>query len=124
MNDKITRFEDLICWQKSRELVNLVFEICDDEKLKRDFSMQDQIKRASISTMNNIAEGFGRYHTKEFIRFLDYSSASAMEVRSMLYILLDRNYIDKAKFEIIYELCVALSKLTLGMIRHLNSKLT
>jgi four helix bundle protein len=87
---KIDRFEDLDCWKKSRELVNLIFDICENQMKNKDFSTQDQIKRAALSTMNNIAEGFGRYSNKEFIRFLEYSASSSMEIRSMLYILSDR----------------------------------
>lgn len=122
MTDKITKFEDLICWQKSRELVNLVFEICESGRLNKDYSTQHQIKRAAVSIMNNIAEGFGRHSEKEFLRFLEYSSASSMEVRSMLYILLDRQYIDEYKFKMMYDLSINQSNLTLGLIRYLNKR--
>lgn len=120
---KVDRFEDLDCWKKSRELVNVIFDICENQMKNKDFSTQDQIKRAAISTMNNIAEGFGRYSNKEFIRFLEYSSASSMEVRSMLYILSDRKYIDEIEFEKCYQLSIEHTNITLGLIRYLKTKL-
>ncbi|MBJ7427787.1 MAG: four helix bundle protein, partial [Bacteroidia bacterium] len=120
---KIDRFEDLDCWKKSRELVNLIFDICENQMKNKDFSTQDQIKRAALSTMNNIAEGFGRYSNKEFIRFLEYSAASSMEIRSMLYILSDRKYIDEIEFEKCYQLTNDLTNTTLGLIRYLKTKI-
>lgn len=120
---KVDRFEDLDCWKKSRELVNVIFDICEIQMKNKDFSTQDQIKRAAISTMNNIAEGFGRYSNKEFIRFLEYSAASSMEVRSMLYILSDRKYIDEFEFEKCYQLSIEHTNITLGLIRYLKTKL-
>lgn len=120
---KVDRFEDLDCWKKSRELVNVIFDICENQMKNKDFSTQDQIKRAAISTMNNIAEGFGRYSNKEFIRFLEYSAASSMEVRSMLYVLIDRKYIDEIAFEKCYQLTIDHTNITLGLIRYLKTKL-
>ncbi len=120
---KIDRFEDLDCWKKSRELVNLIFDICENQMKNKDFSTQDQIKRAALSTMNNIAEGFGRYSNKEFIRFLEYSAASSMEIRSMLYILSDRKYIDENEFEKCYKITNDLTNITLGLIRYLKTKI-
>jgi four helix bundle protein len=73
--------------------------------------------------MNNIAEGFGRYSNKEFIRFLEYSAASSMEIRSMLYILSDRKYIDEIEFEKCYQLSIEHTNITLGLIRYLKTKL-
>lgn len=120
---KIDRFEDLDCWKKSRELVNLIFDVCENQMRNKDFSTQDQIKRAALSTMNNIAEGFGRFSNKEFIRFLEYSAASSMEIRSMLYILSDRKYIDEIEFEKCYKLTNDLTNMTLGLIRYLKTKI-
>ncbi len=120
---KVDRFEDLDCWKKSRELVNVIFDIWENQMKNKYFSTQDQIKRAAISTMNNIAEGFGRYSNKEFIRFLEYSAASSMEVRSMLYVLIDRKYIDEIAFEKCYQLAIDHTNITLGLIRYLKTKL-
>jgi len=120
---KVDRFEDLDCWKKSRELVNVIFDICEKQMKNKDFSTQDQIKRAAISTMNNIAEGFDRYSNKEFIRFLEFSAASSMEVRSTLYILSDRKYIDEIEFEKCYQLTNDHTNITLGLIRYLKTKI-
>ena len=79
---KITRFEDLICWQKARELVNNNYTITELGPLSKDFGLKGQLRRASVSAMTNITKEFSRLHRKEFIRFLDISQSSAMEVRS------------------------------------------
>jgi four helix bundle protein len=120
---KVDCFEDLDCWKKSRELVNVIFDICENQMKNKDFSTQDQIKRAAISNMNIIAEGFGRYSNKEVIRFLEFSAASSMEVRSMLYILSDRKYIDEIAFEKCYQLTNDHTNITLGLIRYLKTKI-
>ncbi len=92
---KIEKFEDLECWKTSRELVKEIYAICLLGTLSKDFGTQDQIKRASISVMNNISEGFGRYSRKEFIRFLDFSQSSALEVKSMLSAISDVHNFDE-----------------------------
>lgn len=91
----IEKFEDLKCWIASRELANMVYNACSTGKLSRDFGTSDQFRRAALSVMNNIAEGFGRTSRKEFIRFLDIAQSSSLEVKSMTYILDDMNYLDK-----------------------------
>ena len=68
---KIEKFEDLDCWKAARELVNLVYDLCEKRELSKDFYTVRQIKKASISVMNNIAEGFARFNDKEFINFLN-----------------------------------------------------
>lgn len=123
MTRKVEKFEDLTCWQKARELANEIFTICEFETLNKDFITQRQLKGAALSTMNNIAEGFGRKGDKDFIKFLNYSSASAMEVRSMLYILMDRGYIDQNSFSKAYKLTIDHNNLTIGLIRYLNNKI-
>jgi four helix bundle protein len=90
---KIEKFEDLDCWKAARELVKLVYNACEAGKLLKDLETRGQIKRAALSSMNNIAEGFGRKSNKEFIRFLDISQASAMEVKSITYALEDCGYL-------------------------------
>lgn len=112
----INTFEDIISWQKSRELVNIVYDVflnC------RDFSFKDQIYRASISVMNNIAEGFERRSNKDFRRFLFISKGSCAEVRSMIYIATDRKYISSENSTKIYNLCNEISKLESALIKTL-----
>ena len=123
MAGKVERFEELKCWQKARELVAAVYNLCNQNtELARDFVTQKQLKAAALSTMNNIAEGFGRYSNKDFLKFLDYSSSSGMEVRSMLYALLDQKYISEKTFEEIYQLTVDHCNLTIGLIKYVSSK--
>ncbi len=116
----ITRFEELECWKQARILVNIVFDLCEKEPLSKDFGTKDQIRRASISVMNNVAEGFGRHSRKQFLLFLDYSTASCMEVRSMSYVLVDRKYITHDEFEKLYNQTIACTNLNIGLIKKLE----
>ena len=119
---KIENFEDLKCWQASRELVKLVYYACENGKLAKHFDTKSQLRRAALSTMNNIAEGFGRGSDKEFIRFLEMSQSSAMEVKSMTYILMDLAYLDEQSVTLISEKAEETKSITLGLIRYLRSK--
>ncbi|GBD90297.1 hypothetical protein BMS3Abin04_01014 [bacterium BMS3Abin04] len=113
---KIKRFEDIIAWQKARELNINVFSIFAQHK---NYGFRDQILRASLSIMNNIAEGFERQTNKEFIQFLYISKGSAAEVRSMLYLAKDFNYISENKFNELYDRVVEITKLISGFIKSL-----
>jgi four helix bundle protein len=93
----IKKFEDLICWQKARELANFIFEITDKPSFK-DFDLKRQIRRAAISPMSNIAEGFDRGTQAEFVDALFIAKGECGEVRSQLYISYDRKYIDISTF--------------------------
>jgi four helix bundle protein len=119
---KVTQFEDLKCWQLSRELVRLVYRACEEGKLAKDFETRDQIKSAALSTMNNIAEGFGRYSNKEFIRFLDFSQSSAIEVKSITYALEDMQYLSQDKIIQMREKAEETKNYTLAFIRYLKNK--
>ena len=119
---KVTKFEDLKCWQLARELVRLVYEACEVGKLSKDFETRGQIKRAALSTMNNIAEGFGRFSTKDFIRFLDISQSSSTEVKSITYALEDMDYISKTKITLIREKAEETKNSTLAFIRYLRKR--
>lgn len=119
---KIEKFEDLDCWKAARELVNLVYDLCEKDKLSKDWDTVRQIKRASLSSMNNIAEGFARFSDKEFVRFLDIAQASSVEVRSMSYVLLDRNYISEIEFRQLQESATKTGNLASGLIRHIVKK--
>lgn len=117
---KIEKFEDLICWEKSRIVVKDVYEITSKDLFSKDFGLRDQIRRASVSTMLNIAEGFGRKSHKEFKHFLFISHGSIAEVQSALYIGLDMNYITEDTFEDLYNKCTEISKIISGLIKSLN----
>lgn len=99
----IDRFQDLKCWQKARELENLVFQQTLFGVLSKDYGLKDQINRATGSVMDNIAEGFGRGGNKEFIHFLIISRASAYEVQSQLHRAKDRNYLDSTQFNTLFD---------------------
>ena len=119
---KVERFEDLDCWKAGRELVNLVFDLCEKPGLAKDFDTKSQLKRAEVSTMNNVAEGFGRYSATEFVRFLNIAQSSALEVRSMAYILIDRKYITEEEFAVLDEKTNKVINLNNGFIRYLITK--
>ena len=87
------RFEELPCWKKSRELCKVIFDLINQGKFSKDFSLRNQIWSAAGSVMDNIAEGFDDGSTREFIRFLGYSQRSCSEVQSQLYRALDCKYI-------------------------------
>lgn len=113
----IDKFEDIIAWQKAGKLsydIYLQFRIC------RDFGFKSQIERASVSIMNNIAEGFERRTNKEFKNFLYISKGSCGEVRSMLYLALRLKYINQKEFNYYYELSIEISKLLSGLIKSLK----
>ena len=102
---KIENYEDLRCWKKARKLVNNIYDLVEKPENKNEYELVDQLKRASISVMTNISEGFSRYHKKDFIRFLDYAQSSAQEVKSLLYIVFDRDIIESKKIEEIQNDC-------------------
>jgi len=117
----VRRFEDLDAWGVGRELTNLVYGYCRQPVFQKDYGFRDQIQRASISIMNNVAEGFERGSNKDFVKFLFIARGSAGEVRSMLYIALDQGFIDKKQFSQAYELCVSASRLCWGLIKYLKT---
>jgi four helix bundle protein len=112
----VRRFEDLECWKKARLLAAEIYTITNKDPFKRDFSLRDQILRASGSVMDNIAEGFERGGNKEFVQFLFYSRASCAEVRSQLYRAFDREYLSKDFFDKLYGLCEEVAKIINGLI--------
>jgi len=100
----IKRFEDIISWQKARELNKLIGDITDLGKFKRSYKLIDQIESSSGSIMDNIAKGFERGGNKEFIQFLYISKGSCGEFRSQLYRALDRHYLTQVEFDLLYNL--------------------
>ncbi len=99
----ITKFEDLIAWQEARTLVKMVYKLTSEGSFSKDFGMRDQIQRASVSAMTNIAEGFDCESTAEFARFLGFARRSAVEVQSLLYAALDVDHIKQEVFKSHYE---------------------
>lgn len=114
----IGRFEDILAWQKAKILTIKIYLILKDNK---DYSFKDQLQRAAISIMNNIAEGFERKSDKEFKYFLFIAKGSCGEVRSMLYIANELNYIPKEKNRELYLSVLEISRLLSGFIKKLNN---
>ena len=111
---KIVKFEDILAWQKAKELTDDCYKYF---RTIRDFCFRDQILRAVISIMNNIAEGFERKGNKEFKQFLFIAKGSSGEVRSMLYIAKSQKYITEKEFDELYEQCVLISRIISGFIK-------
>ena len=119
---QIGRFEDIQAWQKARELANEIYNVTNEGQYSKDFALKDQTRRAAISIMLNIAEGFARQSNKEFKQFLYIAHGSAAEVQSALYIARDLNYIDSHQFETLYAHIDELSKMIAGFIKYLVGK--
>ncbi len=113
---KIERFEEILSWQKAKELCLIIYSEFKD---CRDFGFRDQIQRASVSIINNIAEGFERRGNKEFKKYLFIAKGSCGEVRSMLYLSNDLNYISTEKQNYLLKLSLEISKLLSGLIKTL-----
>lgn len=120
----IKRFEDLHCWKSARELVNLVYEVTNKSPFNRDYGLRDQIRRAVVSVMSNIAEGFSAGSDAEFIRFLSFSRRSVSEVQSQSYIALDQNYITQDTFDQIYAKANETERQVNALISYLNKSKT
>ncbi|MEW6126239.1 MAG: four helix bundle protein [Acidobacteriota bacterium] len=97
--NRIEQFEDFIAWQKARALTSFIYKVTEEGKFARDYGLKDQIRRASVSIMSNIAEGFERGKATEFHQFLSIAKASCAEFRSQLYVALDAGYLEKPAFD-------------------------
>ena len=117
---KIRRFEDIEAWKRARELTRKIYEITSKGAFAKDYSLRDQIRRASVSIMLNIAEGFARKTDKEFARFLVQAHGSAAEVQSALYVALDQNYSTQTEFDSLYTFIEQLSKMIMKFTLYLT----
>lgn len=113
-------FEEIEAWKKSRELVRAIYQATSLGAFSKDYGLRDQIRRASVSIMSNIAEGFEREGTREFVQFLSIAKASAGEVRSQLYVALDQGYIGQMQFEELSSKASEVSKMISGLITYLK----
>lgn len=100
----ISKFEEIEAWKTARQLTNLIYELSRQENFARDYGLKDQIRRAAVSVMSNIAEGFESLTQAQFIRYLGLAKASAGETRSQLYVALDQSYISKNQFDQSFDL--------------------
>jgi len=113
---KFTRFEDILAWQKAKQLAVLTYK---EFEPSRDYGFKDQIQRASVSVMNNIAEGYERKSNKEFKYFLFVAKGSCGEVRSMMLLALELNKVGKEKCNEIISISEEISKMLSGLIKTL-----
>ena len=115
MSDKISRFEDVIAWQKARVLTARTYQVTGQGRFDRDFGLKDQIRRAAVSIMSNIAEGFERGKPSEFHQFLSVAKGSCAELRSQLYIASDAGYLDREVFNELMTLAVEVGRIVGGL---------
>jgi four helix bundle protein len=115
----IQKFEDIDAWQKARVLTREVYAVTADGAFAKDFGLRDQIRRAAVSVMSNIAEGFDRGGVREFVQFLFIAKGSAAEVQAQLYVALDANHINEEQFKSLYALAQSTGNMIGGLIRYL-----
>ena len=113
-------FEEIEAWQKARELTRRMYEVSDHGVFARDFGLRDQMRRACVSILSNIAEGFERSGTGEFVQFLSVAKGSAGEVRAQLYVALDRKYIDESAFRELNQMAAQVSRMISGLMAYLK----
>lgn len=118
----IRRFEDIQAWQKARELVQEIYKISSVGRFGKDYGLRDQIQRAGVSAMSNIAEGFARKSRKDFSHFLSFARASAVEVQSLLYVALDVKGMDRSQFDMLYQKSEEVISMTTRLMAYLNKK--
>ena len=117
----ITRFEEIESWKTARELTNKIYALGNQAGFNKDFGLRDQIRRASVSVMSNIAEGFESRTDVQFINYLGTARASAGEVRAQLYVVLDQKCITEEQFKESYELAEKSARQIAKFIAYLES---
>ena len=117
----IQTFEDIEAWQQARELTRKIYMISNQGAFSKDFGLRDQMRRASVSIMSNIAEGFERGGTGEFMQFLSTAKGSAGEIRAQLYVAVDQSYIDNHTFEELLVLTQRISRMISGLMSYLRT---
>ncbi len=113
-------FEEIGAWQKARELTREIYAISRRGFFAKDFGLRDQIRRASVSVMSNIAEGFERGGTPEFMQFLSIAKGSVGEVRSQLYVAFDQSYLNKEEFDRVFALTLETGRMISGLMTYLR----
>ena len=117
---KITKFEDIESWKRARRFTNEIYKITGAGKFARDFGLRDQIRRAAVSVLSNIAEGFERGGDNEFLQFLSIAKASCGEARAQLYVALDQGYISAKDFDALSNSANEVSQLIAGLMKYLR----
>ena len=122
MADRIESFEQLDAWKTARELVQSIYSIFRREPASRDFGLKDQVQRAAVSAMTNVAEGFERIHAAEKLQFYNIARASCGEVRSLSYVMFDAGYITNSEHESMLERVAQTGRLISGLIRSTRAR--
>ena len=122
MADRIANFEQLEAWRTARELVRFVYSVFRRKPAAADFGLRDQVQRAAVSAMTNIAEGFERVHPGEKLQFYNIARASCGEVRSLSYVMLDASYISTQEYETLLSLVTQSGRLITGLIRSTRAR--
>lgn len=117
----ITRFEDIEAWKTSRELCCLVYSLSGKSSFSKDFGLREQIRRAAVSAMSNIAEGFESHSQAQFVRYLGLAKGSAGEVRSQAYMALDLQYVTQDEFNTLFNLADKTSRQLARFIGYLEN---
>ena len=118
---QVKNFEDLEIWKDARLLTKATYQLTKDARFAKDFALRDQIRRAAVSILSNIAEGFERGGNQEFIQFLYVAKGSCGEVRSQLYVAMDQGYVDPKLVDDLLTSLKRLSIMTKHLIDHLKS---
>ncbi|HEX5725671.1 MAG TPA: four helix bundle protein [Longimicrobiaceae bacterium] len=118
----VTRFEELAAWQRSRDLALGIYRVTANERFARDFGLRDQIRRAAVSVMSNVAEGFERYSRREFKQFISIARGSVAEVRSQLLLARDLKYLSDSDFTVMHALAFDISRMLAALHTSLGSR--
>ena len=118
---KIARFEDLEAWQLARQLTAKVYKATLTGKFAKDYGLRVQIQRATVSIVSNIAEGFDRKSSKQFLQFLDIASGSASEVKAQLYVALDLEYLTNEQFQDMFTDAVRVGQMLTKLMQYLRT---
>lgn len=117
----VARFEELLVWQKAKQLCVAVYRVTGQGAFARDFGLRDQIQRAAVSVMSNIAEGFERNSRAEFARFLSIARGSAGEVRSQVYLAHELGYINERDSGVLLASCTEITRMLISLRKSLGS---
>ena len=118
---RIQDFEDLEVWKLARKLTVQVYALSRNGAFAKDYGFCNQIRRAAVSIVSNIAEGFERRSNSQFIQFLDIANGSAGEVRAQLYVALDLGYITQEQFQAVFKDITSIGKMLTSLTRHLRA---
>ena len=116
----VARFEDLLAWQKAKQLCVDIYRVTGSGRFARDFGLRDQIQRAAVSVMSNIAEGFERNSRVEFARFVSIARGSAGEVRSQLYLARELDYVGEEECGVLMATCSEITRMLVSLRKSLE----